>query len=196
MPPPAVSPPPATAGRPRRRPGSTRRDPLALLVLAGLLLVLRVGLGIQEAGQARPAAGAAPVDHVRWRTLEEGLAEARATGRPILYDFTADWCPPCRLMQREIFADPRAAADLEQGFVPVRVLDRLREESRNAAWVDSLQKRYQVTAFPTLVVAPADGREPVRIEGYLGRDFTLRRIESAARHLRLQLALPRAPAAH
>jgi len=173
---PAAGPPPRT--------GSPRRDPMLLLVVAVVLLVLRAVLGLREAPpQATPGPLSGP-DVVHWRTLEAGLAETRASGRPILYDFTAEWCPPCRMMQREIFADPRAAAEIESRFVPVRVLDRQREEGRNARWVDSLQARYRVNAFPTLVVARVDGRESSRLEGFMGRDFTLGQLRGTGVNLR------------
>jgi thiol:disulfide interchange protein len=182
-------PPPATDvpdGVPLHRADSPRRDPVPLLAVAALLLVLRVVLGFHEVRpQAATSSGApAGADLVQWRTLEAGLAEARATKRPILYDFTADWCPPCRSLQRQVFADARAAAELESRFVPVRVLDRQREEGRNARWVDSLQARYRVNSFPTLIVAGVDGRESTRIEGFLGRDATLGRLRGTGVSLR------------
>jgi thiol:disulfide interchange protein len=190
-----VSAGPLGSGPRGRSAGSTRRDPLPLLAAATVLLVLRIALGIlQPAPPAARGPGTAHApgfqvrgstsmtgDLVRWRTLAGGLTEARATGRPLLYDFTAEWCPPCRLLQREVFADPGAAAQLERGFVPVRVLDRQREEGHNAAWVDSLQTHYGVNAFPTLIADRADGTgEPVRLEGYMGRDLTLQRLATAA----------------
>ena len=184
--------PDAPGGVPPHRAGSPRRAPLLLLAVAALLLVLRVVLGFQEARTQAQAPVTAPsgADLVQWRTLEAGLAEARATNRPVLYDFTAEWCPPCRLLQRQVFADPEAAGEIEARFVPVRVLDRQREEGRNERWVDSLQARYRVNSFPTLIVAGMDGNETRRIEGFMGRDATLGLLRGLGVGLRLGGAEP------
>src|ERR1041385_4095332 len=115
------------------REGSTRRLPLVLLILASAFLIARIGTGVWEREQG--------VD-LRWRTLGEGVAESRANGKPILYDFTAEWCAPCRALNADVFSDPVVIRQLETLYVPVRVLDRAREEGRNPAWVDSLQRYY------------------------------------------------------
>jgi len=166
---------------PPLRSGSTRARPTALLVAAAVLLVARVATGIYEE-RHRPHMP----DLVHWQPIEGAEAAAHAEGRPVLYDFTAEWCAPCELMQREVFADAESAREIEGSFLPVRVLDRAREEGSNTALVDSLERRFRVNTFPTLVVVPHDG-DPVVIVGYEGKEATLRRLRAA----RIQGLLPR-----
>lgn len=143
--------------------GPTRRDPRLLWIVAAVLLAARVVLGIVE--QRHPIERP---ELLSWVEPAEAVEMARRTGKPILYDFTADWCPPCRTMQQEVFAQERYAEALGQLVVPVRVLDRQREAGRNSAIVDSLQRAHEVTAFPTLVIVGADGKALDRLEGYPG----------------------------
>ena len=154
--------------------GSTRARPAALLVAAALLLVARVVVGLYE--ERHPPS---MPDLVGWQPIEGAEARARAERRAVLYDFTADWCPPCQAMQREVFGDPQSAREIEHVFVPVRVLDRQREEGRNSAIVDSLQRRFRVGAFPTLVVVLPGGGDPVVMAGYEGAHATMQGLRAA-----------------
>ncbi|MHB1044689.1 MAG: thioredoxin family protein [Thermoanaerobaculia bacterium] len=128
---------------------------------------------------------------VRFRTIDEGFAEARASGKPLLLYFTADWCPPCHNLELEVFHSSLLSKGIEAEFVPVKVVDRRREDGHNAPDVDALQKNTGVSAFPTLLVVRADGSAAVRNVGYSSRGATLAflreavsRLESAERKKR------------
>ncbi len=144
-----------------------------LVVLSALALSAALG----RAGLAAETPG------VRFRTIDEGFAEARAAGKPLLLYFTADWCPPCHNLEHEIFHSSRFVAGIEEDFVPVKVTDRRREDGRNAPDVDALQKNTRVTSFPTLVVVRPDGIAAVRNVGYSSRGATLAFLREAVSRL-------------
>jgi thioredoxin-related protein len=155
--------------------GSTRGLPAWLLIAAAALLVLRVVATIVA---SRSPGG--PAERVSWVPIPDAEGLARQSGRLILYDFSAEWCGPCREMSREVFADAAAAQGLEKKFVMVRVLDRQREEGRNAPDVAALQARFKVEAFPTLVIDDANGIALDRVEGYMGRQGLMARLGQSA----------------
>jgi thiol:disulfide interchange protein len=107
---------------------------------------------------------------VQWVPLEKAAQASAAAGKPVLYDFSAEWCIPCHRLDEEGWGDEILAGIANQGFVPARVLDRSQEEGRNSPLVDELQRRYAVEAYPTLIAAGADGKEIARLEGWAGRD--------------------------
>ncbi len=137
-----------------------RSIPVWLLALAGLLLAWRIALYMTH----EP-----PPQRVQWLSLEQGMEAARATGMPVLIDFTADWCAPCHELDAQVFQDPELSAEINRRFITIRVTDRQREEGRNAPAVDELQRRYSVSGFPTIVFADRNGTELGRMEGFGGR---------------------------
>ena len=135
---------------------------LLWLLLAAALL--RVVTAVTSRGDAGSGAGL-----VNWMSPTDAAQAARASGKPILYDFTAEWCGPCKALDADGWADGRVAAYVNESFVPARVMDRAR--SLDASWptLDELQQKYRVNAFPTLVVAAPDGREIATTQGYAGK---------------------------
>ncbi|SHF72650.1 thiol:disulfide interchange protein DsbD [Kaistia soli DSM 19436] len=86
--------------------------------------------------------------------FDKALAAARAEGRPILIDFTAQWCTACVEMDRTVMQDPATRARLET-LSTIRV-----DLSDYSAGGQTLMRRFDVVGPPTLLfIDPATGRE-------------------------------------
>jgi thiol-disulfide isomerase/thioredoxin len=77
--------------------------------------------------------------------------DAEAKGSPVILDFHAEWCGPCRQMQPEL-------DELARKNYPIRSID-IDEDPDSAA-------RYKVTEVPTFIVVDAKGRALARTKGY------------------------------
>ncbi|HEX6973506.1 MAG TPA: thioredoxin family protein, partial [Vicinamibacterales bacterium] len=107
-------------------------------------------------------------DRVHWIDGASSNARIDTVSRPVLYNFTAEWCAICDRLERDLFAERRDAQWINEHFVPVRVLDRKREDGRNNEAVEKLRARFQIEGFPTLIVLGPDGTVRARLEGYSG----------------------------
>jgi hypothetical protein len=87
---------------------------------------------------------------VEWREWGDAPFEAaERTGSPVLLSLSASWCTACDEMDEATYADPKIAAHLKDGFVPVRVdVDRQ----------PRVRERYNMGGFPSTVFTTPDGR--------------------------------------
>ena len=90
------------------------------------------------------------------------MAEAIATDRPMLVHFTADWCPPCRTMKKNVFSDESVQTLIERDFVLVRIdlTDRMGPNTLIA-------RECGVTSIPAIQVFSSEGWE-VWSMGFVG----------------------------
>jgi thiol:disulfide interchange protein len=170
------APSPAAEAAPARLPQavSQSRVSSALLFLLAAAVVFRIATAVFDRGNAAGEGGGM----IGWQPREKAAALALNARKPILYDFTAAWCGPCKILDKD-WDDPSIAKKVNADFVPARVVDRQREEGKNPPDIDDLQRRYEVSGFPTLVAAAPDGRLIVKIEGYRGRAALLEFLEEA-----------------
>lgn len=147
--------------------GRTWRPFMAIRVIIGTaaaaaLLLMLFNL---RTGPA-PRLNFAPFDQAR-------LAAARVAGKPVVVDFSADWCVPCREMEHTTFIDP-AVIRAASGFVLMRA-NLTASDPRNVA----LMKQFKVEGVPTTLFFDAAGRVRERRVGYIGPAEFLKYLRAA-----------------
>lgn len=95
-------------------------------------------------------------------------AHAARSGIPLLVDFWAAWCGPCRQMAPQFEA---AAAELE----PLVRLGKLDTEAEK-----SIAARYGIRSIPTLILI-SEGRELARQSGAMRRSAIVNWVRQAVR---------------
>jgi thiol:disulfide interchange protein DsbD len=95
---------------------------------------------------------------IQWLNYNEAqIQKALAQAKPVIIDFTADWCVPCRIMEQRTFASPPVIVKAKQ-FLTLRVDLTHSTQPKNR----SLMERYRIKGVPTVVFLDRRGKE---IEG-------------------------------
>jgi thiol-disulfide isomerase/thioredoxin len=117
----------------------------------GVLIIVFIALAILFLQASRPRFGNAK-DNIPWRTkLSDALAESKKTGKPVLADFSASWCPPCQDMKHASWPDPKVEAVVKEKYIPV-LLDADASDTEGPA------RKYAVEYLPTILVLDSDGK--------------------------------------
>ena len=117
--------------------------------------------------------GAEKGETIQWIPYSESiLTESKKRKKPVILDFYADWCGPCKALEKNVFNQPDIVA-LSKKFTNVKVDLTTRHEAQ-----ELLQKKYGIRGVPTVIFMKGDGLEErkLRIESYVGPGEMLKRM--------------------
>jgi thiol:disulfide interchange protein DsbD len=96
--------------------------------------------------------------------VDRALASARASGKPVMIDFFAEWCAACKELDRATYIAPQVVAESER-FVRIKVDGTNGQDS-----LDALYQRFGIEGLPTVAFVSSGGEilEHPRVLGFLG----------------------------
>src|SRR6056297_2491953 len=114
-----------------------------------VMTVARSRSAYQRASVPRDMDESAERTRVEWHEWgPEPFEIADRAGKPVLLSLSATWCSWCHEMDEETYSEPRIAANVNDGFVPVRVdVDRH----------PRVRERYNMGGFPSTVFLTPSG---------------------------------------
>jgi thiol:disulfide interchange protein DsbD len=173
------------------------REPAATIALSAVLLAAGVHLAWIDRNKAsfsafpwlKAAAGAASFaiaafliasllmqgPGVAWAPFsDDALKEAARQKRPVVIDFYAAWCAPCRELDEITFHDAAVVKQAQNGFVMIKV-DVTKGGNPTH---EQLLQEYGIKGVPTVVFIGADGKEctDLRLLDFLPPDQMLTRM--------------------
>ena len=149
-------------------------------VKLGALVMLLAGVGLRF-GWAGEARSEKPFQ-ISWvRDEKAAVAQSRATGKPLLIDFFAEWCSACKELDVHTWTDPVVAKEVAERFVPLKI-----DGTEETGETEELYRKYNVPGLPTvLMLACRDerprecaipGEGPSRVTGFLPAPEMLERL--------------------
>ena len=101
--------------------------------------------------------------HAAWYdSIDKGTIQAELTRKPMLVFYTADWCPPCKMLKKQTFADDQVAKYLADNYILIKI-DLTDRQSPNQA----IAREYEVNSIPTMFIYTSLGIEIDSINGFI-----------------------------
>ncbi|HEX2835546.1 MAG TPA: cytochrome c biogenesis protein CcdA [Thermoanaerobaculia bacterium] len=110
-----------------------------------------------------------------WQKYDaNAIAAAKAAGKPVIIDFYADWCLPCKELDEKTFSDAKIAGELDR-FVRIKADLTVPSDAKTQA----LTRQYAILGVPTIVLIDTQGNEvrAERVTGFEPPDVFLQHLQ-------------------
>lgn len=111
---------------------------------------------------------------IDWKEYDPALLEAAAReGRPVVIDFTAEWCIACKELEHYTFSDKEVGQEASR-FLALRA----DMTSFASPPMEAIKERFGILGLPWVVLIDGDGKEraDLRVTGYVPPEDFLERL--------------------
>ncbi|MDZ4833272.1 MAG: thioredoxin fold domain-containing protein [Candidatus Melainabacteria bacterium] len=129
----------------------TTTIPTGLVVVMLVALTLRIGVKTWDKNHPPSTRSG-----IAWHDINYLDKVDASSKKLLLIDFSADWCRPCKTMERTTFLNRTVTEMAAKDFEAIKIIDRRAEEDKNPPKIADLYTKYNLYGFPTIVVALPD----------------------------------------
>ncbi|MCP4372001.1 MAG: thioredoxin family protein [Deltaproteobacteria bacterium] len=106
---------------------------------------------------------------IKWYSYDEGIATGHSERKKIYVNFHADWCGPCKYMEKTTFSKPAVISYLNKHFISIKVdIDKERK----------ISDKYGARAIPDNWFLFKNGDPIGRRKGYIDPDTFMKILKS------------------
>jgi thioredoxin:protein disulfide reductase len=125
----------------------------AIITALGIVWILKMPVGNTE-------------NKLNWDTnLEHSFTIAKENNKPVVLDFTAEWCTACKELEAMTFSDKNISSELKNNWILAKV-----DATRDSKEVRAVLEKYNVKGFPTVIFFTPNGKEFARFSGFIPPD--------------------------
>lgn len=124
------------------------------LLAYGILLLVGASMGqtnplMPLKHRANPGLSSKPLKNASLADIEQRIKEAK--GRPVMLEFSADWCTSCTVMELTTLADPKVKAALSK-FTTIKI-----DLTQNTRETQAIMSHFKVIAPPAFMFFDSNG---------------------------------------